>query len=295
MTDLFSTEEPRVGLWHRFGTWLLTLWRRLLVALQGPEPIPAPISSAPPPPPPGRLTERRDVSAPLIVPARGYVFTFRIRAAFVWSSDGIPREILSGSAQYFMPYAIRALTRLAAARARNFAAHRARDLEVELQRALAETGPWRYERGGAQVTCQPYVWVELDESVKQAVRPYWEQLIKLDCEYDVDVKRAQYADRLSRQWLSILEKLVDSPVAGGAAKMTNENFAAVVQELIAQQQAAAQRLDDLLAEGLRSDDAYEKATSFEFLTERLKSQGRAASAEPRKPSRNGSTPGPGRD
>ncbi|GAA2191252.1 hypothetical protein [Micromonospora lupini] len=292
MTDTPRAGYPRTALWSRFGAWWLKLWRRLLLALQGPEPIPAPFT--PPPPPPGRLTERRDVSAPIVVPARGYVFTFHVRAAFVWSSEGLMRETLTGSAQYFMPYAIRALTRLAAGRARNFAAHRARDFEVELQRALAETTPWRYERGGVQVTCQPYVWVELDESVKRAIRPYWEQLIKLDCEYDVDVKRAQYADRLSRQWLSILEQLAENPVAGGAAKMTNESLAAVVQELIAQQQAAKQRLDDLLAEGLRSDDAYEKATSFDYLFERLKAQGRPASAEQRKQARNGSAPDPGR-
>ena len=200
---------------------------------------------------------------------------------------GYHREILSGSAQYFMPYAIRALTRLAAARARNFAAHRARELEVELQQALAEKCPWRYERGGVEVTCQPYVWVELDEGVKQAVRPYWEQLIKLDCEHDVDVKRAQYADRLSRQWLSILEKLVESPVAGGAARMTNESLAAVVQELIAEQQATEQRLEDLLGERLRNGDAFEQATSFDILAERLKAQGRATPTTPTA-ARNGS-------
>ncbi|MFR9777784.1 hypothetical protein ACL02O_17230 [Micromonospora sp. MS34] len=271
-----NTERSAAGRWRRLGAWLRMVWHRLLAALRGPEPIPMPPPA--PPPPPGRLTERRDVSSPIIVPARGHVFTFRVRAAFIWSSDGIPREILSGSAHFFMPYAIRALTRLAAARARNFAAHRARELEVELQRAVADSGPWRYERGGVQVTCQPHVWVELDDGVKQAIRPYWEQLIKLDCEYDVDVKRAQYAERLSRQWLSILEKLVDSPVAGGAARMTSESLAAVVQDLIAEQQAAAQRLEDLLGDRLRNGDAFEQATSFDILIERLKAHGRRDAA-----------------
>lgn len=270
MTDTtYTADSP--GMWRRFGSWLLTLWHRLVAALRGPEPVPMP--PPPPPPPPGRLTERRDGQAPIIVPARGYVFTFRIHAAFIWSSEGIPREVLSGSAQYFMPYAIRALTRLAAARARNVVAHRARELEVELQRAIAETGPWRYERNGVRVTCQPYVWVELDDGVKQAVKPYWEQLIKLDCEYDVDVKRAQYVDRLSRQWLAILENLVDNPVAGGAAKMTNESLAAVVRGLIAEQNATAQRLENLLGERLRNGDAYEQATSFDILAERLNAHG----------------------
>ncbi|MFF0659429.1 hypothetical protein [Micromonospora tulbaghiae] len=274
MTEIAAnTKSSAAGRWRRLGAWLRNVWHRLLAALRGPEPIPMPPLA--PPPPPGRLTERRDVSSPIVVPARGHVFTFRVRAAFIWSSEGIPRETLNGSAHFFMPYATRALTRLATARARNFAAHRARELEVELQRAVAESGPWRYERSGVQVTCQPHVWVELDDGVKQAVRPYWEELIKLDCEYDVDVKRAQNAERLSRQWLSILEKLVESPVAGGAARMTSDNLAAVVQDLIAQQQAAAQRLEDLLGEKLRNGDAFEQATSFDVLAERLKAHGRA--------------------
>ncbi|MEV4628277.1 hypothetical protein AB0J90_18580 [Micromonospora sp. NPDC049523] len=282
MTDTTNTAGSS-GAWRRFGSWLLALWHRLVAALSGPDPMPMP-PPPPPPPPPGRLTERREAQTPIIVPARGYVFTFRVHATFIWSSEGIPKEILSGSAQYFMPYAIRTLTRLAAARARNVVAHRARELEVELQRAISDPGPWRYERNEVRVACQPYVWVELDDGVKQAVKPYWEQLIKLDCEYDVDVKRAQYVDRLSRQWLTILEKLVDNPVAGGAAKMTNESLAAVVRDLIAEQSATAQRLEDLLGERLRNGDAYEQAASFDLLAERLTPHGPKSGKIP--------TPGP---
>ncbi|MFY1703050.1 hypothetical protein ACN28G_15105 [Micromonospora sp. WMMA1923] len=218
------------------------------------------------------------MATPIVVSARGHVFTFNIRAALVWSSDGISREVLNGSAQACTPYAVRALTRLAAARARNYPAHRARELEVELQRRLAEDGPWRFERGSARLTCHPYVWVELDEGVKQAVRPYWEQLIKLDCEHDVDTMKAQYADRLSQHWLTVLEKLVDSPMAGGAARLTDEALAAVVQDLLAERHAADQRLDDLLVDRLDSDDAYERATSFDILAERRRANHKAAGA-----------------
>lgn len=272
MTDTTTTARSSAA-WRRFGAWLRALWHRLVAALRAPEPVPLP-APPPPPPPPGRLTERRDLQAPIIVPARGYVFTFRVHATFIWSSEGIPREVLSGCAQYFMPYAIRNLTRLAAARARNVVPHRARELEVELQRATAESGPQPYERNGVRVTCQPHVWVELDDGVKQAVKPYWEQLIKLDCEYDVDVKRAQYLDRLSRQWLAILGQLVDNPVAGGAAKMTNESLAAVVSDLIAEQNATTQRLEDLLAERLHNGGAFEQSAAFDLLVERLNGPGR---------------------
>lgn|GEM_PF-2139760 len=287
MTD-FRTQRSGGGWWRRFGSWLLRLWQRLVAAFRGPEPEPLP-PPPPPPAPPGRLTERRDAPAPIVVPARGYVFTFRIHASFVWSSDGLPKEVLSGSAQFFMPYAIRALTRLAAARARNLAAHRARDLEVELQRAVAESEPLVYERGGARVTCQAYVSVELDDRVKQAVEPYWEQLIKLDYEYDVDTRRAQYVERMSRQWSTVLERLVDSPVAGGAAKLANENLATVVREFLAERKAESERLENLLAEHARNGNGYEQANFFDRLFERLEEQ--ADSYRQRTPKR----PNPGQN
>ncbi|MFV2020900.1 hypothetical protein [Micromonospora sp. LOL_023] len=290
MTD-FRTQRSGGGWWRRFGSWLVNLWQRLVAAISGPEPEPLP-PPPPPPAPPGRLTERRDAPAPIVVPARGYVFTFRIHASFVWSSNGLPREVLSGSAQFFMPYAIRALTRLAAARARNLAAHRARDLEVELQRAVAQSEPLVYERGGARVSCQAYVSVELDDRVKRAVEPYWDQLIKLDYQYDVDTRRAQYVERMSRQWSTVLEKLMDSPVAGGAATLANENLAAVVREFLAERKAETERLENLLAEHARNGNGYEQANLFDLLSQRLEEQAdsyRQRTPKRPDPGRNGST------
>lgn len=75
-------------------------------------------------------------------------------------------------------------------------------VQLEVQRAIAKTGPWRYERNGVPVTCQPYVWVELDDK-------------------------------------------------------------------------------DLLAERLRNGDAFEQATSFDLLVERLDAHGRKTAKMPR--------------
>ncbi|GAA3781226.1 hypothetical protein GCM10022225_82000 [Plantactinospora mayteni] len=265
MTDTPTANTPPVGLWRRLGRWLLAFWRWLFPPLAPPEPAFVPIT--PPPSPPGRLTERRRLAQPIVVPARGYVFSFNVHATFIWSSDGLPREMLGGLAQYFMPYAIRAITQFVAARARNHPAHRARELEAEIQRALADGDPWRYERGGMEVTCRPHVWVELDEHVKQTIRPYWEELIKIDCEHDVDVKRAQYAERLSRQWLAVLEKLVGSPIADGAAQMTSEKLAKVVEKLVAEQKAETRRVHDLLNETIRNGEPFEQAEAFDVLIE----------------------------
>lgn len=273
MSGPLTQTDPPVSRWRRFCHWAMRFWRWLLDVLRGPEVMPEPVlPPASPPPPQGRLSERRDLTSPLVVPASGYIFNFNVHAAFVWTSNGLPRELLSGLVQHFMPYAARELKALAAGRARHYPPHRARELEVHLQELLAEKGSWRYTLDGAEVTCRPHAWVQLDERVKQAVQPYWEQLIKLDCEHDVQMKRAEYAEQLSKQWMSILTDLVGSPLADGAAQLTEKELAVVVEKIIAERKAAAAKLDGLLEEKIREGDAFDKVEHFEMLKERLERQ-----------------------
>jgi hypothetical protein len=278
-----------LGHWRRIGAWLVGLWRRLLAALRGPEPAPPP-EPPPPPPPPGRLTERRELDTPIVVPARGYVFDFHVYACFIWTSDGLRRETLSGWAQHFMTYARRELQQLAADLARNYSPHRVRELEVELKRVLATTGTWRYERHGTAVGCRPQVRVQLDDRVKQFVRPYWERRIKMECEHEVEVRRAELAEQLSRRWLTVLEKLAGNPLAGGAAKMTEKEFAVVVEKMLADQKDAAEQLHSLLEGALKNSaemGAYERAETLDLLVEQLRRQ----TFQPTASNRTSGTPG----
>jgi hypothetical protein len=270
MTDHTAVRVgPSVGRWPRFFAWLGRVWRALVRALSGPsEPEPE-LVVTPPPPPPGTLMERRRLSAPLVVPARGYTFSFNVHAAFVWTSHGIDRESLSELTHYFMPFAVRTLTALAARHARDIRPHRAHDLEVEIQDVLEKQGLWRFRRDDVEITCRPHVWVKLDDRVRQAVEPYWEQLIRLDCEYDVQMRRAEYAETLSGQWKAMLTDLMDSPFADGAAELTEKQLSEVVQKIVAERRAAAAKLEDLLAERIRGGDAFDQMEHFETLKERL--------------------------
>jgi hypothetical protein len=282
MSEASICVEPSVSRWRRFSGWLGRVWRWIVAALRGPEPMPEPImpSAPPPPPPPGRLRERRRLQSPLVVPASGYIFNFHVHATFVWTSHDLPRELLSASSQHFMPYVIRELAAIAAGRARLYPAHRAHELEVDLQELLDRKGVWRYGREGVEVTCQPHVWVQLEDQVKQAVRPYWEELIKLDCEHDVQMKRAEYAERLSKQWLSVLTDLVGSPIANGAAQLTEKEFAEVVQSIMAERKASAEKLNTLLEDKVRDGDEFDRMEHFETLKERLEQQATFISAPP---------------
>jgi hypothetical protein len=266
--------SPSVSRWLRFSAWLGRLWRAFLVAFSPPQSEPMPIHPAPPappspPPPPGRLSGRRKLQNPMVVPASGYIFGFLVHATFVWSSDGLYQEQLGSSMDGLMPYATRRLKALTAQHARHYPPHRARELEVELQRTLKENGPWTFSWRGAALTCQPYVWVELEERVKQAVQPYWEQMIKLDCEHDVQMRRAEYAERLSQQWTSILTDLMGSPVADGAAELTEKELAEVVRRIVTEQKEAAEKLEDLMAKKVEGGDTFERSDHFDALRERL--------------------------
>ena len=140
---------------------------------------------------------------------------------------------------------------------------------MELQKELDDNGVWRFSWHGLSLTCRPYVWVELEDQVKQTVRPYWEQLIKLDCEHDVQMRRAEYAERLSKQWATILTGLMGSPVADGAAEMTEKDLAEVVRKIVAEQKAAAEKLEDLMTKKADGGDTFERSEHFEALRERL--------------------------
>ena len=263
--------SPSVSGWLRFSAWLGRMWRAFLALLSPPEQV-MPVSPAappPPPPPPSQLSGRRRLQTPMTVPASGYIFAFRVHATFIWSAEGLYQQELTSSIDGLMPYAIRRLKALAAQHARHHPPHHARELEVELQQALKNDGPWRFPWREVRLTCRPYVWVELDEQVKQAVRPYWEELIKLDCEHDVQMRRAEYAEKLSRHWATVLTGLMDSPVADGAAEMTEKKLAEVVQKIIAEQKAAADKLEDLMTRKVDEGDAFERSDHFTALRERL--------------------------
>ncbi|GIF38238.1 hypothetical protein [Actinoplanes xinjiangensis] len=270
---IVEPEIARTGLWTRFCAWLGRMWRAFLAPFGEPEPMPviplSPAPAPPPPPPPGVLRGRRRLPSPLVVPANGYVFNFHVQATFVWAADGLYQDELTSSIDALMPYATRRLKALAARLSRLHSPHRAREFEAELQRELQQSGPWSLTWRGATLSCDPHVWVELDEHVKEAIRPYWEQIIKLDFEHDVQMRRAEYAERLSRQWTTILTDLMVSPVAGGAAEMTENELAEVVRKIVDEQRATAEKLEELMTRKVDGGDTFERTEHFDALLERL--------------------------
>ncbi|WP_019872405.1 hypothetical protein [Salinispora oceanensis] len=217
---------------RRLWRWLLTVARTVdTAAKQGPAP-----------PPPQDPIERREPAGPITVFARGYVFTFTIRADLTWRSQGLRPDQLAWYAHYFLPPASQRLTSIAADLARTVAPHRAGELEAQLQRKLAQQEPWSFERGGQTVTCRPRAWVQLDERVRQALQPYWERVIALDCRHEELLRRARYAEQLNRRWSAILADLPD----GDVPETVREELARARERTLSEQRAAARWSSELL-------------------------------------------------
>ncbi|MFG1841545.1 hypothetical protein ACGFH8_24350 [Micromonospora sp. NPDC049175] len=212
--------------------WWARTWDRLVAALQDE----APVGSAADPSPSGPLVEQRDAPRLITVPARGYVYSFHIRATFAWSSPvSLRSEVLSWYVQYFQPTAVQRLTRLAADAARDLPPHRAGDLEVALQQALADDPEWTYQRGDVVITCRPDAAVRLDERIMPALQPHVDRMLKLEYQFDEQLRRARYAEELSRQWTTIL-----------SAHGEDQDIADARDHLLDTQREAARWITDLL-------------------------------------------------
>jgi hypothetical protein len=255
-----SSDVVAVGFWRGLGKLLAIMWRRIRRALSALRLPPPYIPLAPP----EKFTHHSDLDAPIVVPARGHVFHFAVHATFEWKSDGMDLATLQRCTRQWKPLAMQELHRCVAAKSRNFEPHRARALEESVNRMLADGGEWRF---GAMVTCSPRVGVDLDERVLEQVRTYSEQRIRMECEHEVGVRRAELAGRLSRRWLTVLEGVRESPLASGAARLTEVRLAEVVDGLLAAQGSVADLYEKILQD--ESMGGFEQARAHDGLMDHL--------------------------
>ncbi|MEU2614512.1 hypothetical protein ABZ570_23450, partial [Micromonospora sp. NPDC007271] len=267
---------------RRLVAGLHTLWGNLLPLLQK---LWAAADGDVPPPPvdEGLKLEHRETLSPIVVAAKGHVFSFTVRTVLTWSATGLRPEVLIWYAGHFRPAAIQRLRRIVADRARDVAPHRAGDLEVALQTALDEQAPWRYERGDVTVECRPEVWsVRQDDRVREALRPHWDRLIELECEYELYVTRARYAEELNRRWVALLDEMVDDPAGGEEAEAIAEELSRARRHMAAEQQSAAQWSAELLRDRRRFDRIFEPFSAIPIVPQQAAgdSSGRAGTATP---------------
>ncbi|GIG92400.1 hypothetical protein Pen02_73360 [Plantactinospora endophytica] len=199
----------------------------------------------PVPPPPEVVTLRWETPEPIVVPAMGDAFDFLIRAVFSWTANRITYDELRYRVHQHSHWANVLVRERTATIARTFAPHRSH----ELQRALnADLGGQRWPRGadGPTPRFSVHVWVTPDPRVRERLRPYWEERIRLECEHELGMLRTEQADEMTRRWRDVLESLDKDPVTSHAARLTGERFAKVFGEFVQERNQAVPDLITLL-------------------------------------------------
>jgi hypothetical protein len=149
---------------------------------------------------PVTLVDRR--AAPtLFVPAQGQVYHFVVRTTFTWTSHNARPELFGWYVDQFQPQAEQRLRRIAVRCAAEIPPDRPRAFALALDDAMTgdDALPWGYERGGVTFTCEPDVSVDLDEPVRELLRPYWDKRIALEWKRDLERRRAEYAEEERRR------------------------------------------------------------------------------------------------
>ncbi|MEV4770092.1 hypothetical protein [Micromonospora humida] len=236
--------NPLVAPWWRgLRSWLRRLWLAVRRLLAGP---PQSIRQSAT----ESVSQRRRLSQPIIVPARGFVFTFEIRVLLNWRAEKLSEELLGAWSLQFSDLARRDVERQCAEMARHFNPEQAGELEYRLNRELSRS--YRtYERRGVVLHCRPEVRIRLDPEVREQLRAIHLQRIQEESEHELLLRRAQRIDQLTHRWIAVLDRLRRSPLAHAAAHLTDEHLASVIgQYVIAEEKAKvdllATRLDEIL-------------------------------------------------
>ncbi|MEU8052634.1 hypothetical protein ABUL04_09960 [Micromonospora harpali] len=227
-------------------------WWQILLSLFGPAPVsppPAPpLPPLPPPAPPQVVTYRLDAPQPILVPARGDAFDFRLFAVYSWRAQHMSAEALRQRAESYLAWAAGIVRERAADLAREHEPHRSHELERALNNLLLGQH-WPRDESRPHFTVQ--VRVSPDERVRERLRPYWEERIRLECDHELQQLRARHTDELTRRWCEVLRALEDDPVTAHAARLAGEQFAEVFRRYVTERREAVPELLDLLREAVR--------------------------------------------
>ena len=187
---------------------------------------------------------------PVRLLADGDAFSFRIFLVFNWRGYAENREELRGCAEQLLPRARRIVTQRLRPTARAVAPHRASVLETEINKQM-EDG-WITVRDGDRhfwfaVTAR----VEPDEAVVEQMRPYWAERIKAECDHELGLQRARFAEELTTRWSGVFDQLARDPRASFAARLSEEDFARVFGEFVGSNRKAVHDLLDMLRGAVR--------------------------------------------
>lgn len=236
---VFSSDQSTDSLCERIRHW----WREFSRPI-----TPKPMVNVPAPPPLAELVLRREAPEPVLVAAQGDAFDFHVHPAYTFTGRGASYGDFRQRVEGHLRWAGGIVRDQAANLARQHEPHRSHEFERALNTHL--TGQvWPRTGDAPRFTVQ--VRVLPDPRVRDRLRPYWEERIRLECEHELATLRTRHAEDLTGRWREVLSRLEDDPVTRHAARLTEKQFAQVFGEYADERRRVPMELAELLRDALK--------------------------------------------
>ncbi|SCL30333.1 hypothetical protein GA0074692_2906 [Micromonospora pallida] len=239
---VFSSDPSAGSLCDRFRRW----WRDAARPVEPVVAVPVPVPPSPPRLP--DLVLEREAPEPVLVPAQGDAFDFRIQPVYTWTAKNMPLDEFRQRVENRLGWAGHLVRDQSSDLARQHEPHRALQLERELNGHFAGRV---WSRSGDAPTLGVRVRVLPDQRIRERLRPYWEERISIECAHDLATLRTRQAEELTSRWREVLCNLHDDPVTRHAARLAEKQFAQVFGEYADERRRVPMELADLLRDALK--------------------------------------------
>jgi hypothetical protein len=246
-------EEERRG----FVGWLRSLFR------------PRPRYDAIPEPPVGyasdvEVMERRDPDEPLSVPSTGDCYRFTVEYHVTWSATGMTRDALRDRISTHSASVKHDLVDRIWPVGRDFEPHDAVGAEKRMNEVLGSG--WCYGVRG-EVACAVRVRVTCDERIREKQLSYYEQLVGMDSQHMLNLRRLGHVKVELGEWRTLIEDFGEALTVVHAARLVDEDVSTVLKSLAAARKASAGDLVTVLHKATRDHlqvGLYEFAQAYDL-------------------------------
>lgn len=245
-----------------------------------------PEPSLPPRPPaplrPAALGPARETRRlkPMAVPAEGDVFNFHVFPWVTWHGDGLTQDQLIEIADRQEGEIRTLLMQEISDVSRTYLPHHALALEQHLNGRFSQPQSLGY---GVMLRWEARVQVLPEGRVQEKLRPYLEQRMEMDSDQYLKLRRAELVDELTQRWSEVLQRLRNQPFTLQAAKLAEQEFAKIIEELGKKESDALEKLRVLLKDassGHNDLGLYEYAEVFDKLVKQLEQRAGTYGASP---------------
>lgn len=240
------------------------LWRRIWDALTGSEQEAA-VTPMQPPIDLDEVMERRDGGEPLLIPSRGEGFDFAVSYDVVWSATRCTREGLAGRIERHENSVRHDVLERIWSVGREFHPHDPHSAELRMSERLS--GGWCYGPDRESVRCEIKIRVNSDVRIGEMQAGYYEQLVAMDCDHMLKLRRMENVACELKGWRQVVEELGDAITVVHAARLVDPEVSAVLTSHAAERRKSAEDLVTVLRDATRDHaqvGLYEFANAYDL-------------------------------